>query len=287
MLINYTLPDFTSALGLNLFFARLYSEQPEMMRENVRIDSIYGCFPSCPLNGGRAATLEPFSREKVRWTFSVLEEYGLHARLTLTNMLAGERELNSPYSRMILEEAARANAQAIVYSDEVARVVKEHYGLGLVLSTTREILDAPTLNKALEKFDYVVLNYNLGKDNAFLSQIKNRDRLELMVNEYCQPNCPNRQKHYLHNSKDQLEGVLHEFACPANKPSFFEHKPGDPITFTADEVYKTAQDFGIEWFKIVGRGTGFDANLEALTYYLVKDEYHALVKQQVQNLRRS
>ena len=203
-MINYTLPDFTSALGLNLFFARLFMERPEIMRPDVRIDSMYGCFPSCALNGGRAAILEPFSREKVRWTFSVLGEYGLKARLTLTNMLAGKRELTSPYSTMILEEAARAGAEAIVYSNEVAAFIKKNYGLNLVLSTTREILDTQELECALEHFDYVVLNYNLGKDKDFLLLIKNRDRLEIMVNEYCQPHCPHRQKHYLHNSKDQV-----------------------------------------------------------------------------------
>ncbi len=286
-MIRYTLPDFTSALGLNLFFARLFMERPEIMRPDVRIDSIYGCFPSCPLNGGRAATLERYSREKVRWTFSVLQEYGLKARLTLTNMLAGEKELADPYSRMILEEAAAAGAEAIVYSDEVARFVRRNYGLPLVLSTTREILDADELNRALEQFDYVVLNYNLGKDREFLARVKHRDRLEVMVNEYCRPHCPNRQKHYLHNSADQLSGTLREFPCPASKPSFFEHKPGDPVTFTASEVRAAADELGLQWFKIVGRGTGFQANLEALSYYLVNDPQRPAIKQQVERMRRS
>ena len=285
-MIKYTLPDFTSALGLNLFFARLAMERPEAMRPGVRIDSIYGCFPSCPLNGGRAAIREPFTRDKVRWTFSVLAEYGLTARLTLTNMLAGEPEVDDPYSTMILEEAANAGAWAIVYSDEVARLVRKRYGLPLVLSTTRETLDADGLNRALDAYDCVVLNYNLGKDRAFLSQVKRPERLEIMVNEYCQPHCPRRNQHYLHNSTDQIRGTLTDFPCPATKPSFFEHPAGHPILFTADEVRETAERFGIPWFKIVGRGTSFEANLEALSYYLVDDPHKEAVKQEVRRLKR-
>lgn len=64
-MINYTLPDFTVGLGLNLFFIRLLEQRPALFQDGVRIDSVYGCFPACDLNGGRA-----FLRERAtprRW----------------------------------------------------------------------------------------------------------------------------------------------------------------------------------------------------------------------------
>ena len=280
-MIKYSLPDFTSALGLNLFFARLEQFSPQVMRPGVKIDSIYGCFPSCSLNGGRAAINGAYPPEKIRWTFDVLAEYGLTPRLTLTNMLATVADLDDPYTQFILEEAAKAHAQAIVYSPEVGRAIRERYGLSLVLSTTHEILTPEKLNEALGQFDLVVLNYNFGKDAEFLRQVKRPEKLEVMVNEYCQPACPKRQAHYLHNSRDQREGNLEAFACPAQKPSFFSHPENHPILFTAQEAEATAREYGIEYFKIVGRGTSFEANLEALTYYLVRPEFHTQVKQEV------
>ncbi len=280
-MIKYSLPDFTSALGLNLFFARLSQFSSQVMRPGVKIDSIYGCFPSCTLNGGRAAINKPFPREKIHWTFDVLKEYGLKPRLTLTNMLACVDDLDDPYTQMILEEAADAGAQAIVYSPEVGHEIKARYGMSLVLSTTHEILTIDALNAALEKFDIVVLNYNFGKDADFLAQVKYPEKLEVMVNEYCQPACPRRQAHYMHNSKNQRDAKLEPFSCPADKPSFFSHPENHPILFTAEEAQQTADKYGIEYFKIVGRGTSFEANLEALVYYLVRPEFHAQVKQEV------
>ena len=280
-MIYYSLPDFTSALGLNLFFARLAMFKPNLMRPGVKIQSIYGCFPACNLNGGRAVVNAPFTREKIKWTFDVLREYNLILRLTLTNMLATADDLEEPYTQAILEEAAKAHAQAIVYSAEVGAEIKKRYGLPLILSTTHEITTASALNDALEQFDFVVLNYNFGKDEEFLSQVQSPQKLEIMVNEYCQPACPKRQAHYMHNSKNQRAGKLEKFKCPANKPSFFSHPENHPILFTAADVQNTAEKFGVKYFKIVGRGTSFEANLEALTYYLVKPAFHSQVKREV------
>lgn len=45
-MITYALPDFTVNLGLNLFFVRLAAQHPEYFMPDVRIGSIYGCFPA-------------------------------------------------------------------------------------------------------------------------------------------------------------------------------------------------------------------------------------------------
>ena len=37
-MINYTLPDFTVGLGLNLFFIRLLEQRPALFQDGVRID---------------------------------------------------------------------------------------------------------------------------------------------------------------------------------------------------------------------------------------------------------
>ena len=87
-MINYTLPDFTVGLGLNLFFIRLLEQRPALFQDGVRIDSVYGCFPACDLNGGRAFLRERATPRQMEEAFSLLAEHGVKARLTLTNMLA-------------------------------------------------------------------------------------------------------------------------------------------------------------------------------------------------------
>lgn len=277
-MIRYELPDFTANLGLNLFFARLFMTRPSWMQEGVCIDTLYGSFPGCVLNGGRTYLRERATEADIDRTFSILDEYGIRPRLTFTNMLADEEALRDEYANLILRKAAAHDGQVIVYSDLVADYVRKEYGMPIVLSTTREISHADELNAALERFDWVVLNYNLNKDDDILSSIEHPEKLEVMVNEFCMPNCPHRQEHYLHNSRDQRSGTLTPYPCTANKPDFFRHEAGHPTIFTDDEVRDANARYRIEYFKIVGRGVVFDTLLESLSYYLVKPEYRSAVK---------
>ena len=106
-MINYTLPDFTVGLGLNLFFIRLLEQRPALFQDGVRIDSVYGCFPACDLNGGRAFLRERATPRQMEEAFSLLAEHGVKARLTLTNMLADEDDLHDEYLNAMLAIASR------------------------------------------------------------------------------------------------------------------------------------------------------------------------------------
>ncbi|MCI8367101.1 MAG: hypothetical protein HFJ66_05815 [Eggerthellaceae bacterium] len=276
--LNYTLPDFTAHLGLNLFFARVLVEHPGWGRPGARIESIYGNFPGCRLNGGRAYLREPFTPQQINWTFSVLAEYGIQPRLTLTNMQATVQELDGPYARIILEAAARAGAGAIVYNEELGREVQRRYGLPLTLSTTVPLETTAQLNQKLRDYDYVVLDYNRHKDEDYLQAIERPEKAELMVNEFCVKGCPHRQEHYRHNSEDQQQGQLRPFPCRSNRPDFFDHKPGHPVQFTADEVDAVAQRHSISQFKIVGRGAPTATLAEACLHYLIKPEANETVR---------
>lgn len=286
MTITYTLPDFTQSLGLNLFFVRLLRERPELCRPGVEIDSIYGCFPSCALNGGRALVQKRYTPERIEQTYRLLDEYGLTARLTLTNMMAGKEQLEDPYTRQILELGARHGAEAIVYSDEVAEHVRKRYGMATVLSTTRAITSVEEFNRACHSHKLAVLDYSVHKDRTFLGGLKHPDKAEVMVNEFCVPGCPHRHAHYLHISSDQARDQLTSFECLANKADFFNHRTGHPVIFTADEVRALSRDYGIRHFKIVGRGVPFATQLEALSYYLVRPERQLEVKKTVETLAR-
>ena len=128
-MIKYTLPDFTVGLGLNLFFVRLLEQRPALFQDDVRIDSVYGCFPACNLNGGRAFLRERSTPRQMEEAFSLLAEHGVKARLTLTNMLAGDDDLRDEYLNEMLAIASRYGAEAIVYADLVGDYVRERYGL--------------------------------------------------------------------------------------------------------------------------------------------------------------
>ena len=49
----------------------------------------------------------------------------------------------------------------------------------------------------------MVLDQNLNRDIAFLKQIEDKDRIEILVNSCCGPNCTRRAEHYRYISAQQ------------------------------------------------------------------------------------
>ena len=284
--IDYTLPDFTVGLKRNLVFAQLMRDCPQFFFDDVRIQSVYGCFPGCVVNGGRAFVREPYSARQIESTFEALDGQGIAARLTFTNMLVEERHLEDPYFNLILDAAADHGAGVIVYSDLVDAYVRaRHPRMERTLSTTREILDAAELNRALGAFDLVVLNYNKNKDLPFLDQVEHPERLEVMANELCNPGCPHRNEHYLHNSRDQLAGTVTEFRrCDLSGKDFFKLAPTSPTILTNDDVRTLHGRYGVPRFKIVGRGVAPDVNLESYLYDLVRPEHRAGLREALRTM---
>jgi hypothetical protein len=274
-MIDFTVPDFTVGLKRNLVFAQVMQACPQFFYSDVRIQSVYGCFPGCIVNGGRAFVLQRYTPEQVEAIFQALDQFGLTARLTFTNMLVEERHLQDEYFNMILDAGARHGAGVIVYSELVNEYVKARYPqMERTLSTTREILDASELDRALGAYDMVVLNYNLNKDYAFLDKVAHARRLEVMANELCNPHCPHRREHYLHNSADQLNGTLTEFRrCNLAGKNFFKLAPTSPTILTGEEVRGLHERYEVQRFKLVGRGVASDVNLESYLYYLVRPEH--------------
>lgn len=288
-MLNYTLPDFTVGLQRNLLFLRLHRSNPELFFDDVRIDSVYGCFPDCVMNGGRAFVRPRYSRDEMERAFEALEEFGAKARLTFTNMLVAEEHLDDAYFNEILDVARGHAVEVIVHSDMVDRYIRETCGFKRVLSTTRVLKDVDELNAATERFDYVVLDYNRNKDRAFLSQIEHPERIEVMVNELCHPNCPHRQEHYEHNSADQLAHRVTEFRrCDLSGVDFFGTASESPTIMSNEDVRALERDFGISYFKIVGRGVASDVTLESYVRYLIKPQYQQAARALLQRfLERS
>lgn len=282
-MITYALPDFTVNLGLNLFFVRLAAQRPEYFMPDVRIGSMYGCFPGCALNGGRAFVREPYSENAIEETFALLDAHGVDARLTLTQMFVDETLLHDAYFERIMRAARGHQVEAIVYADELNEFLKRtHPEMPRILSTTREILDIEAFNRAAQEYSLVVLNYMLHRNDAFLQAIEQPCKVEVMVNEFCAPGCPHRAEHYRQNSLDQKQGSIRPFSCiqPASS-AFFEHAEGHPVILTNNDVRRLHDEYGIENFKIVGRGVPFATVLEALVYYLIKPAYRESTKRMV------
>lgn len=278
--LHFALPDFTYNFQLNLALIKAWNSDPAMFRDGVCFDSVYGCFPQCKANGGRHYLGRQYKPFLIHATFAMLNDMGVKVRLTFTNVFLDRHVLrDDAYVREILDIASNYDVEVIVYSDDVAEYLRQNYPFKLVLSTSRDITDVHLLNDALDRFDYVVLNYNLNKDHDFLAQVAHPERLEVMVNELCAPHCPVRQKHYEHESRDQLNGESTLFCeeCGRSKADLADLFDG-PIVLSNEEIARLRAEHGIRYFKIVGRKRNRNKLLDVYLYYLVKPEYHEDVR---------
>ena len=101
------------------------------------------------------------------------------------------------------------------------------------------------------------------------------DRIEILADEICFPNCPKRKAHYRDESLMQLrfeKGAPYDCPNKNTRPGFKECMKR-PAFISADEVGEYADKWGYRNFKLVGRGLPMDMVLDSYVYYLVKEEF--------------
>lgn len=271
-MINYSLPNFDGDyLELNILFARLFQENPEWMQPGVCIKSVYGAFPSFDLNGGRVYVGQKTPKKEMEKSFSLLAKCGIYPRITCTNQLVTKQKLSEPYTKQVLETAAKYNGQAIVFLDEIGKSIKEIYGMPIILTTNRHLQTAKEVNAACETYDTVVLNYNNHKNPDLLNELQYPKKIEVMANEYCRTNCVYRKEHSLSESRLQLAKKNFGLNCKYNNK--FGMNKANYSVFTPEEIQEYSHKYKVCNFKIVGREAKIYEIFRRIKKYLVLPTY--------------
>lgn len=279
-MIKYALPDFTPPkLSFSLAFVKMIHSIPEMFYDDVEIESIYGNFPGCIMNGGRICSGEHYSYDQISRVLDKVTNEGITPRLTFTNLLIRPEHFDDEYSNTILKAAQEHDAQVIVNSDELGDYISSRYHLKLILSTTRLLQTVEELNRMLDRYSMVVLDYNHNKDDEYLKKVSDPTRLEIMPNELCEPGCPNRQYHYEFLSRYQLNPTKEPFVCAQKreKKGFTTRTETSPTLLSNEDIRRLNTVYGINHFKIVGRVESWSTTTESYLYYLVQPKYRSVV----------
>ena len=279
-MIQYALPGITDKrMFLNMIFVKLMQSAPDLFFDGITISSFYGNFPACIMNGGRLCFGRHYSSDQIRETMKKISEAGIITRLTFTNMFIKPEQFDDEYSNIILKVAQEHNAEVIVNSDKLGEYITNQYRLKLILSTTRQLNGVEELNKMLDRYNLVVLNYNHNKDDRYLEKIRKPNKLEVMPNELCEPHCPNRQKHYEHLSRCQLNNKETVFICPQirEKKGFTNRTESSETLLSNSDIRRLNSRYGIQHFKIVGRLESRETTIESYLYYLVQPQYRSVV----------
>ncbi len=285
--VYWHLPGFCYYRVLNQIMINLMKDYPEQFYDNYQIGSVYGTFPGAIWNGGRTV-IGITNKRDMSAIINMYNKFGVPVRFTWTNSLLEEQHVNDTYCNLIMQLANNGQNQVLVNTPVLEEYIRKQYpDFKLISSTTKRIVDMVSLQEELEKDYYlVVLDYDMNYNEQVLSTIQSHaDRVEILVNEICWPNCPKRSEHYVQQSKAQLEFDAHTlFPCPNKTRERKFSECMERPSFISNEVISSYIDRGFVNFKIVGRGMPIDFVRDSYLYFLVKPEYRSSLGQKINSL---
>jgi len=289
MAVHFHIPGIADTFHLNKLLWMLMEEYPDAFREDTDIGSIYGEFPTSLWNGGRVNG-GLLNEEDIQFLIDEINGKGISLRLTYTNPLVSKPHLDDPHCNRCLQLADRKDRlnAVILVSPELERYVRKKYpNYRIVSSTCKQITDFDRLCEELEK-DYVtvVLDYNLNNQFDLLRRLPHKEKVEILVNALCPPNCQRRKAHYQYLGRTQFAFSEHirktgstrgfqkpeTFECPHMTKTLYGIT--DYATHvTPEDIYEKYVPMGFENFKIEGRSSMLLNLMETYMYYLVKPEH--------------
>lgn len=284
---HYHLPGLFEFYELYRMFLPLFREHREYFYDWCDIGSIYGAPPDCIWGGGRVS-LEDHDAGEV---LALLQEYGISARLTLSNSKLIEEHLSDRKCNelcALFAENTEPENGVIVHSELLLQYLKSHYPqLYLISSTTKVLTDFEALKKEADRedFRYVVPDFRLNKAYEKLNTLteSQKDKVEFLCNECCYFGCKDRKECYEAVSHRNL-GEEPDFSCtsPGAEEGYrFSKAMKNPGFISAGDIQKIYLPMGFSNYKIEGRGLGSALVLEFLLYYMTKPEYQLQVREEI------
>lgn len=288
----YHLPGLFEFYDLYKAFLPLYKNKRDWFYDWCQIGSIYGAPMDCCWGGGRIEESEVNSDK----AFELVQEYGISARLTFSNSLLKEADLQDKKCNELcralemLEQGPDCLQHGvIVHSDLLTNYIREKYPkLYLVSSTTKVLTDYPELEEELKKeeFRYVVADFRLNKAFKELEKLEQsyKDKVEFLCNEACWFECKDRRECYKSVSKKSLGIMDDDHVCTAPDSSrgyMFSRAMTNPGFIGIKDIRDIYLPMGFTNFKIEGRSLGSALILEFLLYYMTKPEYQLNVREEI------
>lgn len=288
---HYHLPGLFEFYELYKVFLPLFREHRKWFYEWCDIGSIYGAPSDCLWGGGRAA----FGDADVDDVMGLMREFEISARLTFSNSLLKEEHLKDKKCNKLCEKFANYESGpgtrngVIVYSDLLAKYLKEKYPeLYLVSSTTKVLTDFDDFEAELNRpeFDFVVPDFRL---NKILDSLRNlpklqKEKVEFLCNECCDFGCKNRKICYENVSRKNLGEEIADHKCSSPDAAGgyrFSLAMKNPAFIGVQDILETYLPMGFSNFKLEGRGLGSAVVLEFLLYYLTKPEHQLEVREAI------
>ncbi len=284
MAVKFHLPGLRYNYPLNMLLVSMLKQYPDFFREGVEIASFFGEFPTSLWNGGRYSS-DQCDAVFIQNVIKNINGQGIPVRFTYTNPLLNEHDLADPYCNFCMKAADNGMNEVLVVSPILEEYIRREYpNFKINSSTCKEIRDTETLNAELEKdYHLVVLDYNMNNQFDLLSQIQHKDKVEILVNACCIPNCPRRGEHYRTIAKQERIDLQNRKLPEGKKipmPVWHCEHEGNSIyeiqgysTFISPEaIWEKYVPMGYSHFKIEGRTANLFRLVDTYCFYLMKPE---------------
>lgn len=220
------------------------------------------------------------------------KEFGVNCFYTFSNSLIEKSDLADPECNEMLEamvEIGHDGDGVILSSDTLSNYIRKQYPtlkqkVSVVKSDVErpEGRDAKWYNDLAERFDIVVFQPDDNFDPELLSQIEQKEKFELLVNEACVRDCSLRRNHYndmaavakrgyrdfsVLNKYNEIGGVCGQFNFSHPDPAKRPQKTSCRMKLSeVQECY----DMGYRYFKLQGRTNPIVLAYD-IAYYLYED----------------
>ena len=277
-MLNFYLPDFYTNAPLICFLDDLMKHIPEWFYEDIRIGAAYGSFPGAVWNGGRVI-LGSIKKHEMEKMIKEYNDRGIAVRYTFTNPLVEEKHLGDIFSNLCLDLADNGKNEIIVNSQVLEDYIrKTHPGLKLISSTTKCMEDLEAIKAELQKDYYLVVTDSSLNNTDALFSLEPKEKIEIIVNHYCQDHCPRRRNHYYAIGKAQLEYEDLDFPdCKFTARSFYQTMSNHSF-ITTDMIFGKYRDSGFRHFKVDGRAHAVRNVVDSFLYYVAKPEFRDNVR---------
>ena len=294
MSAHYHLPGLFEFFDFYKVFLPIYRENRDFFYDWCDISSIYGAPGDCTWGGGRAAFGDADADEVI----SLMNEYGISARLTFSNSLLREEHLRDKECNRLCELFCKNNKNqkdgaiengVIVHSELLTSYLAKNYPeLYLVSSTTKVLTDFDDFKAELNRteFKYVVPDFRLNKEFSKLEKLlqEQKDKVEFLCNECCDFYCKERALCYENVSRKNLGEAEKDHLCKApggTQGYSFSAAMKNQAFIGINDILNKYLPLGFSNFKIEGRGLGTAILLEFILYYLTKPEHHLELREAI------
>ena len=194
-MIYFTLPNFYFNFYINNFFINLSNEKEEFFKEKIIFYNTTGNFPYCYWNGGYNNN---YGKGALYNDFINCSEKNLAPlRFNCSNIFLKEEDFSNTMANLILNLNQNGSNLIEISNLNLYDFLHEKYpDYNFVFSPESDLIleqTSETINILLENklFKIISLNENKSLDINLLKKIKQKEKIELTVNSYCNINCSN------------------------------------------------------------------------------------------------